>query len=112
MRSMPRRDFLALSLSACGGLTCRAGEPGPADVHRQILELAARQQERRRTRFAAIRSKADLDRLQKDLRQAFLTLLDGLPTSSEPPAVKRTGQVEGDGYLIDKLVFESLPGYF
>src|SRR5207237_5949316 len=32
--------------------------------------------------------------------------------ASAPPPVKKTGRIEGDGYVIDKFVFESFPGYF
>ena len=113
MRPISRRDFLSLSLAASAGLA-RAGDvKAPrANVHQQILDLAGRQQERRRARFAAVQSKADLEALQKTLRRNFLDLLGGLPTSSGPPPVKRTGRIKGEGYEIEKLAFESFPGYF
>ncbi|HEV3261662.1 MAG TPA: acetylxylan esterase [Gemmataceae bacterium] len=113
MRPLSRRDFLYLSLAASAGLA--RGEPAKAtaaNVHQQILDLAARQQERRRARFAAVKSKADLEALQRSLRQTFLNLLDGMPASSGPPPTKKTGSIKGDGYEIVKLVFESFPGYF
>jgi dienelactone hydrolase len=110
MRPLSRREFLYLSAAASAGLV-RADE-ARADLPRQLLDLAARQQEQRRARFAAVRSEADLAALQKELRQKFLDLLDGLPQSSGPPPVQKTGTVEGDDYLIEKLAFESFPGYF
>jgi len=100
-----------VSLAASAGLL-HADEPRGADVHRQLLDLAARQQEKRRTRFAAVQSKADLEALQKTLRETFLRLLDGFPEAKGPPPVKKTGRIEGDDYHIEKLVFESFPGYF
>jgi dienelactone hydrolase len=46
------------------------------------------------------------------LKDDFLKLLGGLPTSTTPPAVITTRGVESADYSIEKLVFESFPGYF
>jgi dienelactone hydrolase len=110
---LSRRGFLATGLAASVPIA-RGDAPRPdrTDVHRQLLELAAEHEKKRRTRFAAVKSAADLEALQKNLRQTFLALLDGLPEASGPPPVKRTGRIAADDYTIDKLVYESLPGYF
>src|SRR5687767_8276285 len=47
------------------------------DVHRQLLDLAERQQQQRRAHFAAVGSKAELEALQRSLCDSFLKLLDG-----------------------------------
>jgi dienelactone hydrolase/pimeloyl-ACP methyl ester carboxylesterase len=117
MRPHSRRDFLELALAGPAGLasvTALGAEPGTSsvDVHQQILELAARQEAERRKRFAAVTSKADLDALQTSLRTTFLRLLDGLPEKRAVPPVHKTGTIEADDYLVEKLVFESFPGYF
>jgi dienelactone hydrolase len=106
-----RRDFLYLSLAASAGLTA-ADDAGTIDLHQQLLKLAARQEEKRRARFAAVRSKAELEALQTALRQSFLRLLDGLPDSTGAPPVRKTGQIDADDYVVEKLVYESFPGYF
>jgi dienelactone hydrolase len=111
MIALSRREFLYLSLAATAG-PAPAAEPTGTDVHRQLLDLAARQGERRRTRLATVKSKDDLLRLQKTLREAFLRLIGGLPEAKGPPSIKKTGRIEGDDYLIEKLVYESFPGYF
>ena len=69
-----RRDLLATALAPAGLALAAATAPGSsapttdaprsADVHQQILDLAARQQEQRRARFRAVASKADLEALQ------------------------------------------------
>jgi dienelactone hydrolase len=110
MSSLSRRQFLSLSLAAAG--LARGADAPAADVHQQLLDLAARQQERRRARFAAVKTKADLEALQKALRETFLRLLDGLPEANGAPPAKETGRIEGDDYLVEKLAFESFPGYF
>src|SRR5205823_3627949 len=111
MAPLSRRTFLGLSLAASAGWL-RAADARPANVHDQLLDLAARHEERRRARFAAVRSKADLAALQQSLRDTFLRLLGGLPEAKGVPPVRVTGVIEADGYRIEKLTFESAPGYF
>jgi cephalosporin-C deacetylase-like acetyl esterase len=111
MDSLSRREFLYLSLAASAGLA-RGADPRHADVHQHLLDLAARQEEKRRARFAAVKTKDDLQALQQELRETFLRLLDGLPEAKGAPPVKKTGRIDADDYLIEKLVYESFPGYF
>jgi dienelactone hydrolase len=108
--TLSRRAFLAAGLAAPAAIA--TGDPPRPDIHRQLLALAAEQEKKRRARFAAVKTAADLETLQKDLREKFLALLDGLPEAAGPPPVKTTGRIEADDYTIDKLVYESLPGYF
>jgi cephalosporin-C deacetylase-like acetyl esterase len=117
-----RRDLLASALapaglalaaaSASGSSAPTTDAPRSADVHQQILDLAARQEEQRRKRFRAVASKADLQALQASLRESFLHLIDGLPARGDTPPVRIIGTIEADDYAIDKLVYESFPGYF
>lgn len=82
------------------------------DLHQQLLDLADRQQQQRRAHFAAVTSKADLEKLQTSLRGKFLKSLGGLPQSKGVPPAKALGTIDADDYVIEKLVFESAPGYF
>lgn len=111
MGSISRRELLLLSLAASTGLVA-ADDPGSTDIHQHLLGLAARDEKERRARFAAVNSRAELEALQKSLRQTFLRLLDGLPERMGAPPVTKTGSIEDEDYLVEKLVFESLPGYF
>jgi dienelactone hydrolase len=87
-----------------------AGEK--SDLHQQLLKLADGQQKERRGHFAAVNTKADLETLQKSLREKLLRLLGGLPHSKGAPPAKILGKIEAEDYVIEKLVFESFPGYF
>jgi len=89
-----------------------AAEPERTDVHRQILDRAAVLEKQRRQRFAAVRSPADLEALQRSLRDRFVDLLDGLPAKAGVPAIRSAGRIEGEGYTIEKLAFASLPDYY
>lgn len=115
MTCLSRRELLAGGLALAGTSTSRAVQPHgrkSRDVHRQILDLAEQQQERRRARFAAVRSKEELQALQTSLREAFLRLLDGIPASPGIPAVRTMGTIDAGDYTIEKLAYDSFPGYF
>jgi len=64
----------------------------------------------RAARFAGVASEDDLRSLQDDLRRKALALIGGLPGEKTPLDARVTGTLARDGYRIDKLVFESLPG--
>jgi pimeloyl-ACP methyl ester carboxylesterase len=82
------------------------------DLHQQLLDLAAQQQRERRARFGTVASRADLDTLQKSLREKFVRLLGGLPPNEGVPPARIVGRIEAEDHLIEKLVFESSPGHF
>ena len=107
MQNLPR--FLCPFLMAFA-VPAFAGEK--PDLNQQFLELATRQQKERRAHFAAATSKAELEALQKSLRDKFLSLLGGLPQSKGAPPAKVLSTIEAEDYVIDKLAFESSPGYF
>ncbi|HEY5907672.1 MAG TPA: acetylxylan esterase, partial [Vicinamibacteria bacterium] len=66
--------------------------------------------ERRRARFAAARTEADLVALQGELRAALLGTIGGLPSERGPLHARIVDTLPRTGYRIEKLVFESLPG--
>ncbi len=113
MLSPSRREFLYGAAAATVGLDgSLAADPDRPSLHRQILDRAAALEKQRRERFAAVKSPADLEALQRTLRDKFLELFDGLPAKADVPEVRKTGRIDGDGYTIDKLVYASFPGYF
>jgi len=75
-------------------------------------EMAWRQDDQRREKWAAIRTEADLSRLQQQLRDQLLKMLGGLPTEKTPLNAQITGRIQMKGFHIEKLVFESLPGVY
>jgi dienelactone hydrolase len=116
MTSSPlsRREFLSIPAAAAAASIIRGDEPPKAtgNVHQQLLEEATRLEKQRRDRFAAVKSPRDLERLQEELRGKFLGLLDGLPEAGGVPPVKKTGRIEAEDYVVEKLVFQSFPDYY
>jgi hypothetical protein len=78
---------------------------------RQQLDRAWAQDDARRERFAAVRSEADLIALQGEVRLKVLELIGGLPAERTPMSAHVVGTIAGDGYRIEKVVFESVPGF-
>ncbi|MBN2288906.1 MAG: acetylxylan esterase [Candidatus Glassbacteria bacterium] len=75
------------------------------------LEAAWRQDDLRKTRLAAIRTETDLLQLQREVRRSLLESIGGLPGGKAPLNARVTGTIRLDGYRIEKLIFESLPGF-
>ena len=85
---------------------------GQPALDQEFLDLAGKLQTERRARFQAVKTPAELEALQKDLREKFVRLLDGFPDVHGVPVVKVTGTIDADDYVVEKFVFESLPGYW
>jgi dienelactone hydrolase len=109
--NLSRRELFWLSLAGCVR-PARARDAGHDDVHQQLLDLAARYEEERRARFAEVKTPDQLAELQRSLRETFVRLLGGLPEKMALPAVTKTGTIDADHYVVEKLVYESFPGYF
>src|SRR4029079_4863547 len=62
--------------------------------------------------LAEIRSAADAERRKKSVRQTLLEILGGLPDYNGPLNPKITGRLVTESYTIEKVIFESLPGFF
>jgi pimeloyl-ACP methyl ester carboxylesterase len=75
-------------------------------------EMAWRQDEERRREWAQIRTEADLIRLQRKMQESLLAMLGGLPEQRTPLNARIRGKIAMDGFHIEKLIFESLPGVY
>jgi len=74
------------------------------------LERAWAFDAQRQERFARVKTEAELRTLQDELRRKALAIIGGLPQERSRLAARVVGSVAMEGYRIDKLVFESLPG--
>ena len=83
------------------------------DVLLQWMNQTAQEQlQRRETAIANIRNVADVERRKQVVRQTILSLLGGLPEYRGPLNPKITGRIQGEHYSIEKVLFESLPGFY
>jgi dienelactone hydrolase len=116
----------ALAVALAHPRSARAAEPPPPEAFRvleepsegpRITPYLSYQIERawaldaaRQERWARVRTVEDLVALQAELRRKVLELIGGLPQDRTPLAARVAATLARDGYRIEKLVFESLPG--
>jgi cephalosporin-C deacetylase-like acetyl esterase len=74
--------------------------------------LAQEQLDQRERAVAAVRTAADADRRKASVRTRMLDLLGGLPTYNGPLNARVTGRLQSDTHTIEKVIFESLPGFY
>jgi len=126
---MMRSSLLVLLAVALGPLTLAADEPPTAQAFQVFentmpmgpritpylqyqTEQAWKQDDKRRAAWAAIHDERDLLRAQDELRQKLLQMIGGLPAEKTDLHARITGTIQMDGFSIEKLIFESLPGVY
>jgi len=100
----PKEAFQVLKPQAAG--------PRMTPFLRYQLDLAWRQDDERRKGWEAILSENDLRKRQKEMRQKLLEMIGGLPEEKTDLHPQITGHIEMNGYSIEKLIFQSLPGVY
>lgn len=91
--------------------------PGPAGPQmtpylRYQLDLAWRQDEARRRNWELVQNEGELLKLQQELHEKLLKMIGGLPKEKTELHPEITGKIQKDGYSIEKLIFQSLPGVY
>lgn len=105
-----RRELLALAPLSAGAAMTASGDDGAMMWNYFIGELDAAD-ERRRKAFAAIRTRAELSALQEKVKRVMRAGVGAFPART-PLNVRRTGEIRKPDYVIEKLVFESRPGFY
>ncbi len=96
------------------GIACLlpAQTPPPDPFFRWLDNIAQRQLEQRERAIAEILTVADADKRKQAVRKKLLEILGGLPTYSGPLNARITGRIQAESYTIEKVIFESLPGFY
>ncbi|WP_263352469.1 alpha/beta hydrolase family protein [Acidicapsa acidisoli] len=74
--------------------------------------LAWNQDELRRDRWSQVKSASDLLQLRAELRRSVLDMIGGLPAKKTDLHATITGTIAANGFHIEKLVYQSLPGFY
>lgn len=118
--------FLAAMFVACGSafaadvpseaafrvLPPAAEGPAITAYLKYQTEMAWRQDDERRKLWSQIRTEDDLKRVQRKMETDLLAMLGGLPSQRTPLHPRITGNIPMDGFHIEKLIYESLPGIY
>jgi dienelactone hydrolase len=88
-------------------------QPSPSDPFLAWLDRIAQQQlDARERALAAIRTRPEAERRQAMVRAKLTELIGGLPAYSGPLHARVTGRLQSDTHTIEKVIFESLPGFY
>jgi len=116
----PAGPFLAgiLAASAVVSAQTQALLPPPApdqtpraQLDRSLTALAHRQLLARKEAMARVTTPDGLEARRVFVRETFLRLIGGLPSTKTPLQARVTGRRQGEGFTVENVVFESLPGY-
>src|SRR6266852_3937574 len=75
-------------------------------------EQAWREDDDRRKAWEAIHDQPELLKTQEELRQKLLQMIGGLPAVKTDLRPRVTGKIQMDGFSVEKLIFQSLPGVY
>jgi len=89
-----------------------AAQAPPDPLLRWMDKIAQEQLQAREDAIAAIRTSADAERRKELVRRKILEALGGMPDYAGPLNARVTGEIQADGYIIEKVIYESLPGYY
>src|SRR5258707_13461285 len=89
-----------------------AQPPSQDALLRWMDRIAQEQLQARENTVAQVRTVADAERRKHLVRAKILEALGGLPDYTGPLNARVTGQIQADGYVIEKVIYESLPGYY
>jgi hypothetical protein len=123
------KSILIIGLLGANIALCAAADAPPADAFRVLpdskteapsitpylqyqSEMAWRQDEERLKQWQGIRTEQDVLSVQQKIEENLLSMLGGLPTERTPLRPQITGKLQMDGFHIEKLIFESLPGVY
>src|SRR6266852_3790348 len=102
--SMQRLSLVTLLLS----FTAFAADTNE-DLLRWMDSIAQKQLDAREAAIAKIHTVADAELRKGLVRRKVLDLIGGLPDYKGPLNARITGSIARPGYVIEKIIFESLP---
>src|SRR5713101_2518085 len=109
---MKQTTFALLGATFLRLSSLSAQQPAPDPLLRWMDQIAQRQLQQRENAISEIRSVADAERRKHCVRETFLALIGGLPDYNGPLNPRITGRIQGEKYAIEKVIFESLPGFY
>src|SRR5678815_74970 len=81
-------------------------------IRDSLNAIGQRQLAARREAIARLKTVPDVEQRKKLVREKIVQLVGGLPEYRGPLNVKTFGALDREGYRIEKIVYESLPGFY
>jgi hypothetical protein len=76
------------------------------------ISIAWQQDELRQARWSQVKTEADLLKLRSELKASVLEMIGGLPAEKTDLKATVTGRHQENGFHIEKLIYQSLPGLY
>src|SRR5262245_55615188 len=89
-----------------------AQSPPDDPLLRWMDKIAQERLQARENEIAAIGTVAGAEQRKKIVRRKILAALGGLPDYAGPLNARVTGKIQADGYVIEKVIYESLPHFY
>jgi Acetyl xylan esterase (AXE1) len=89
-----------------------AQPPTQAPLLSWMDHIAQHQIDRRESMIAGIHRVADANLRKQLVREKLFEILGGLPNYNGPLNSRITGSIQNEFYTIEKVIFESLPGFY
>ncbi len=106
-------EKLSLLIASLGWLHVSAQTTRPDDPLLRWMDRVAQTQLRQREEaIAKIHTIADAERRKEFVRMTLLSIIGGLPEYDGPLNPKMTGRIEAGKYVIEKVLFQSLPNFY
>ena len=80
-------------------------------MYKSSCELAFKQLQERKVAIAQLHTKSDYLRRQEVVKAKLLQLMGPLPEKT-PLNARVTGVIKKEDYRVEKVIYESIPGYF
>jgi dienelactone hydrolase len=109
---MMRRGAPMIVGALLAAVTLAHAQQSGSPVLIELDAIAQRQLRDRGREVAAIRDTAAAQVRQKQVRDRILSLIGGLPEYHGPLNARVTKTTRRDGFIIDHVLFESLPNYY
>jgi hypothetical protein len=94
-------------------LSSLSAQEVPQDpVLRSMNEIAQQELQQRAETIREIHTIAQAEQRKEVVRSKLLDILGGLPDYKGPLNPRITGQLRSDSYTIEKVIYESLPGFY
>ncbi len=103
---------LATLLLTALATIAQAQQPAQDPLLAWLDRIAQQQLQRREQAIAEVRTVADAEKRKQWVRSKILDLIGGLPDYDGPLKARVTGRMSSDSIVIEKVIFESLPGLF
>ena len=83
----------------------------PNMLYHHLTGQAVRQLEARASMVAGLKTEGQWLRRQAEVRQALMKIVGPFPEKT-PLNPRMVGVLEGDGYRVEKLIYESMPNFY